>query len=102
MRIAVFAGDGIGPEVTEQAVRVLEKLGLPGLELVEGDVGGVAYRKHGHPLPPQTLEIARSSEARSRPAACRGFRSIRISAVCVSTALTRRAVSVIRRAAAQS
>jgi 3-isopropylmalate dehydrogenase len=63
MRIAVFAGDGIGPEVTEQAVRVLQKLGLPGLELVEGDVGGAAYRKHGHPLPAETLEIARSSDA---------------------------------------
>ncbi|KPH59524.1 MULTISPECIES: 3-isopropylmalate dehydrogenase [Novosphingobium] len=63
MRIAVFAGDGIGPEVTEQAVRVLQKLDLPGLELVEGDVGGVAYRKHGHPLPAETLEIARSSQA---------------------------------------
>ncbi|AIT81519.1 3-isopropylmalate dehydrogenase [Novosphingobium pentaromativorans] len=63
MRIAVFAGDGIGPEVTEQAVRVLEKLDLPGLELVEGDVGGAAYYKHGHPLPQQTLDIARSSDA---------------------------------------
>jgi 3-isopropylmalate dehydrogenase len=63
MRIAVFAGDGIGPEVTEQAVRVLEALGLPGLELVEGDVGGAAYRKHGHPLPPATLETARSADA---------------------------------------
>ena len=63
MRIAVFAGDGIGPEVTEQAVRVLQALNLPGLELVEGDVGGAAYRKHGHPLPPQTLEIARSADA---------------------------------------
>ena len=63
MRIAVFAGDGIGPEVTEQAVRVLQALELPGLELVEGDVGGVAYRKHGHPLPAETLEIARSAEA---------------------------------------
>lgn len=63
MRIAVFAGDGIGPEVTEQAVRVLQKLDLPGLELVEGDVGGIAYRKHGHPLPAETLEIARSSQA---------------------------------------
>ncbi|WP_374412312.1 3-isopropylmalate dehydrogenase [Novosphingobium colocasiae] len=63
MRIAVFAGDGIGPEVTEQAVRVLEALGLPDLELVEGDVGGAAYRKHGHPLPPQTLETARSAGA---------------------------------------
>ena len=63
IRIAVFAGDGIGPEVTEQAVRVLEKLDLPGLELVEGDVGGAAYRKHGHPLPDRTLEIARKCDA---------------------------------------
>ena len=63
MRIAVFAGDGIGTEVTEQAVRVLKALDLPGLELVEGDVGATAYRKHGHPLPPETLEIARSCQA---------------------------------------
>jgi len=63
MRVAVFAGDGIGPEVTAEAVRVLQALDLPGLELVEGDVGGAAYRKHGHPLPPQTLEIARSCGA---------------------------------------
>ena len=63
MRIAVFAGDGIGPEVTRQAVRVLEALDLPGLELVEGDVGGAAYRKRGHPLPPETLAIARSAGA---------------------------------------
>jgi len=63
MRIAVFAGDGIGPEVTGEAVRVLQALGLNDLELVEGDVGAAAYRKHGHPLPPETLEIARSAEA---------------------------------------
>jgi 3-isopropylmalate dehydrogenase len=63
MKIAVFAGDGIGPEVTREAVRVLEALGLPGLELVEGDVGGAAYRKHGHPLPAETLEVARSAGA---------------------------------------
>jgi len=63
MRIAVFAGDGIGPEVTAEAVRVLEALQIDGLDLVEGDVGGAAYRKHGHPLPAATLEIARSSDA---------------------------------------
>ncbi len=63
MKIAVFAGDGIGPEVTQQAVRVLEALDLPGLELVEGDVGGAAYRKHGHPLPPETLDIAKACDA---------------------------------------
>jgi 3-isopropylmalate dehydrogenase len=63
MKIAVFAGDGIGPEVTREAVRVIEALGLDGLELVHGDVGGAAWRKHGHPLPPETLEIARNAEA---------------------------------------
>ncbi|MBF7012049.1 3-isopropylmalate dehydrogenase [Novosphingobium resinovorum] len=63
MRIAVFAGDGIGPEVTAEAVRVLEALQIDGIELVEGDVGGAAYRKHGHPLPAVTLDIARSSDA---------------------------------------
>jgi len=63
MKIAVFAGDGIGPEVTREAVRVLQALGLNDLELAYGDVGGAAWRKHGHPLPPQTLEIARSVEA---------------------------------------
>ena len=63
MKIAVFAGDGIGPEVTREAVRVLHALDLPGLELVEGDVGAAAWRKHGHPLPPQTLDIAHAAEA---------------------------------------
>jgi 3-isopropylmalate dehydrogenase len=63
MKIAVFAGDGIGPEVTHEAVRVLEALNLPGLELVEGDVGAAAYRKHGNPLPPETLAIAKSVDA---------------------------------------
>ena len=63
MKIAVFAGDGIGPEVTREAVRVLKALGLPGLELVEGDVGAAAWRKHGHPLPPQTLAIAKDVDA---------------------------------------
>ena len=63
MKIAVFAGDGIGPEVTREGVRVLQALGLEGLELVPGDVGAAAWRKHGHPLPPETLEIARACDA---------------------------------------
>ena len=63
MKIAVFAGDGIGPEVTREAVRVLKALALSDLELTEGDVGGAAWRKHGHPLPPETLAIARASDA---------------------------------------
>ena len=63
MKIAVFAGDGIGPEVTREAVRVLHALDLPGLELTEGLVGGVAYKATGHPLPPETIAIARASDA---------------------------------------
>ena len=63
MKIAVFPGDGIGPEVTREAVRVLEALELPGLTLFEADVGGIAYKRHGHPLPAETLELARNCDA---------------------------------------
>jgi 3-isopropylmalate dehydrogenase len=63
MKIAVLPGDGIGPEVTAEAVAVLEALGLPGLVLSHADVGAAAYRKHGHPLPPATLEAARAADA---------------------------------------
>jgi len=63
MKIAIFPGDGIGPEVTSQAVRVLEALALPGLTLFEGDVGGIAYQRHGHPLPQETLDMAKASDA---------------------------------------
>ncbi len=63
MKIAVLPGDGIGPEVTRAALCVLDALSLPGLTLHEGDVGGAAYRRHGHPLPAETLEIARAADA---------------------------------------
>ncbi|MGY6551600.1 MAG: 3-isopropylmalate dehydrogenase [Erythrobacter sp.] len=63
MKIAVLAGDGIGPEVTAEAVKVLEALDLGGLELSYADVGAAAWRKAGHPLPPETLETARAADA---------------------------------------
>ena len=63
MKIAILPGDGIGPEVTEQARRVLDALSLPGLTLFEGDVGGIAYKRHGHPLPQETLDMARAADA---------------------------------------
>ena len=63
MKIAVLPGDGIGPEVTAEAVAVLESLALPGLTLFEGDVGGAAYHRHGHPLPQETLAMAREADA---------------------------------------
>ena len=61
-RIAVLPGDGIGPEIVEQACRVLRALSLP-LELEQAPVGGTAYDLHGHPLPEATLALAKSSRA---------------------------------------
>jgi len=60
--IAILPGDGIGPEVTTQARRVLEALGLD-LAFEEAPVGGAAYRKAGHPLPPDTLALAKRADA---------------------------------------
>ena len=62
MLIAVMPGDGIGPEVTAEAVRVLDALNL-GLRFEEAAVGGAAYKAHGHPLPPATLDLARRADA---------------------------------------
>ena len=55
--IAILPGDGIGPEVTHEAKRVLTALDL-GLTFEEAPVGGAAYAAHGHPLPPATLDLA--------------------------------------------
>ncbi|WP_447728443.1 3-isopropylmalate dehydrogenase [Sphingomonas koreensis] len=60
--IAVLPGDGIGPEVTAQARRVLDALDL-GLTFEEAPVGGAAYFSDGHPLPARTLELARRADA---------------------------------------
>ena len=60
--IALLAGDGIGPEVTTAARRVLDALDL-GLTYEEAPVGGAAYRAAGHPLPPDTLDLARAADA---------------------------------------
>ncbi len=62
IRIALLAGDGIGPEVTAQAQRILAAV-RPDLEVIEAPIGGAAYRTSGHPLPAETLEIARGSAA---------------------------------------
>jgi 3-isopropylmalate/(R)-2-methylmalate dehydratase large subunit len=57
LEIVVLGGDGIGPEVTREAVRVLQTVGdVYGHEFtfVERDIGGAAIRKHGTPLPTET------------------------------------------------
>jgi 3-isopropylmalate dehydrogenase len=65
MRIAVLPGDGIGPEVVAQGVKVLKALAAQGLPIVltEGALGGAAYDAHGDPLPAATLALVRDSDA---------------------------------------
>jgi 3-isopropylmalate dehydrogenase len=62
MKIAVLPGDGIGPEIIAEAVRVLRRLEEP-FEIEFADVGGAAYDRHGHPLPEATLTLARAADA---------------------------------------
>jgi isopropylmalate/isohomocitrate dehydrogenase-like protein len=66
-KIAVVPGDGIGPEVINAAVVVLQAVmrADPGLklELTPGDAGEPAYKKYGNPLPPETLELLKASDA---------------------------------------
>lgn len=62
MKIAVLAGDGIGPEIVAEAVKVLKATGLT-FEFEEALVGGAAYAATGHPLPQSTLELAKASDA---------------------------------------
>jgi len=65
-RILVLPGDGIGPEIVAEAVKVLDVLaGEHGLdvELDEGLVGGAAYDAAGTPLPDTTLDMAKEADA---------------------------------------
>jgi 3-isopropylmalate dehydrogenase len=64
-RILVLPGDGIGPEIVAEAVKVLDRLAGEGLEveLDEGLVGGAAYDALGSPLPDTTLEMAKEADA---------------------------------------
>lgn len=62
MKIAVLPGDGIGPEIVAQAVKVLRTLNLK-LELTEAFIGGAGYEAAGDPLPATTLKLAQESDA---------------------------------------
>ena len=65
-KIAVLAGDGIGPEVMAEAIKVLDavqqKFGFS-LEYTSADVGGIAIDNHGEALPASTLKVCEASEA---------------------------------------
>ncbi len=65
MKIALLAGDGIGPEILHEAVRVLDVLrgeGLP-VETESALIGGAACDAHGEPLPAATLKLAQQADA---------------------------------------
>ncbi len=64
-RILILPGDGIGPEIVAEAVKVLNRLIADGLdlELEYGLVGGAAYDASGQPLPAETLAQARAADA---------------------------------------
>ena len=66
LKIAVLSGDGIGVEVTREAVNVLQcvnrKYGL-GIETQTALAGGCAYDEYGSPLPDETMELAMSADA---------------------------------------
>ncbi|MBI2219412.1 MAG: 3-isopropylmalate dehydrogenase [Candidatus Rokubacteria bacterium] len=65
-KIAVLPGDGVGQEVTPEAVRVLTTVGKAtgvGFEFEQGIVGGAAIDAHGTPLPPATFDLCRKANA---------------------------------------
>jgi 3-isopropylmalate dehydrogenase len=65
LKIAILPGDGIGPEIVREARKLLDSLrrdGLP-IELDEAPIGGAGYDAAGHPLPPATLDLARTADA---------------------------------------
>jgi len=65
MKIAVLPGDGIGPEIVAQAVKVLKALASAGLkiEMQEAPIGGAGYDAAGDPLPGATLALAKACDA---------------------------------------
>lgn len=65
MKIAVLAGDGIGPEIMAEAVKVLKALARDGLklDLETAPFGGAGYDVHGDPLPEPTLKLAQAADA---------------------------------------
>jgi len=65
-KITVLKGDGIGPEVVEQALKVLDSICKKynhNFEYIDALIGGVAIDKFGVPLPDETLELAKNSDA---------------------------------------
>lgn len=66
INIAVLPGDGIGPEIIDQALKAVEAIGKKfnhSFSFTKGLVGAIAIDKTGNPLPPETLDLCKSSDA---------------------------------------
>ena len=63
MKLAILPGDGIGPEIVAQAVKVLHALHLNNLSMTEAPIGGAGYEAFGDPLPDSTLQLAKDCDA---------------------------------------
>lgn len=65
-KITVLSGDGIGPEIMEEAIKVLNAVGKKhniDFEFKKALIGGCAYDEHGVPLPEETIDICKKSDA---------------------------------------
>ena len=65
-KIAVLSGDGIGPEIMEEAIKVLNAVGKKhdiDFEFNKALIGGCAYDEHGVPLPQETIDVCKNSDA---------------------------------------
>jgi 3-isopropylmalate dehydrogenase len=65
MKIAILAGDGIGPEIVGEGVKLLDALARQGLPIVteRAPIGGAGHDATGDPLPEKTLALARAADA---------------------------------------
>ena len=62
MKIAILPGDGIGPEITKQAVKILDAFDLT-KDIEYSPIGGSAFELHNDPLPASTLDLAKKADA---------------------------------------
>ncbi|PIZ67511.1 isocitrate dehydrogenase [Candidatus Roizmanbacteria bacterium CG_4_9_14_3_um_filter_33_18] len=61
-QICYMGGDGIGPDVTIESIRLLQATGIS-FNFVQAEIGFEAYNKYGTPLPQKTIEICKKSDA---------------------------------------
>ncbi len=62
MKILILPGDGIGPEIVNESIKILDTLEIK-FELEKALVGGAAFEKFGNPLPESTLKLAKEADA---------------------------------------